>query len=121
MSLGPHMFTLFLETFSFAPPHPNGRGGNAQPLPVAQVLSGAMSIAYATVGLHFLRFWRNSKDSLYGMFAAAFFLLAIQRLGLGLYSERMEDDTPFYMIRLTAYCLILGAIWTKNRPTPPKA
>jgi uncharacterized protein DUF5985 len=31
-------------------------------------------------GLFFLRFWRESRDLLFGYFAVAFFLLAIQRV-----------------------------------------
>jgi hypothetical protein len=108
------------HTVAFASTMPSSKGAPSVGLPVAQVLSGAMTVAYATVGLYFLKFWRRSKDGLYGFFAAAFALLAVQRVGLGLFSEKLEDDTPFYMVRLLAFCLILVGIYLKNRPSTSK-
>jgi peptidoglycan/LPS O-acetylase OafA/YrhL len=77
--------------------------------------SGAIAMAYLMVGLFFLRFWKRSRDRLFVFFAIAFWILALQRVGLALTSERLEDDTFFYVIRLFAFVLILVAIWDKNR------
>jgi len=82
---------------------------------IHQVVSGAIVMGYATGALFFLRFWRRSHDTLFAYFAAAFFILAIQRLALGLTAERNEDRLEFYVMRLVAFVLILVAIWQKNR------
>ena len=41
-----------------------------------QLVSGAMVMAYLAAGLFFLRFWRQTHDRLFAMFAAAFWILA---------------------------------------------
>lgn len=80
-----------------------------------QLVSGAMVMAYLTAGLFFLRFWRQTHDRLFAMFAAAFWILAIQRLALGITVETTENATWLYVIRLVAFLLILFAIIDKNR------
>jgi hypothetical protein len=80
-----------------------------------QLVSGAMVMAYLAAGLFFLRFWRQTRDRLFAMFAAAFWILAIQRLSLGLTTETTENATWLYVIRLLAFLLILFAIIDKNR------
>ena len=37
-----------------------------------QVATGAMAMGYAVAGLFFLRFWRDARDRLFGLFALAF-------------------------------------------------
>ena len=45
-------------------------------------LSGAIVMGFATAGLLFLRAWRRTREKLFRTFAASFFLLAINYLGL---------------------------------------
>jgi hypothetical protein len=80
-----------------------------------QLISGAMTMGYIVAGLFFLRFWNRTRDRLFVLFSLAFFVLAAQRLALALTSHLVEDDTPFYVVRLLAYALILVAIIDKNR------
>lgn len=80
-----------------------------------QLVSGAMVMAYMVAGLFFLRFWRQTRDRLFAMFSAAFWILAVQRLSLGLTTETTENVTWLYVIRLVAFLLILAAIIDKNR------
>lgn len=83
-----------------------------------QVISGAIIMGYATAGLFFLRFWNQTRDRLFANFAAAFWLLALQRLALAATTEVYEDRTLLYLIRLAAFLLILFAILDKNRHVP---
>ena len=79
------------------------------------VVSGMLVMGYAVAGLFFLRFWRETHDRLFGIFAAAFALLAVQRAALALSSDPTGDQLLLYGIRLLAFVLILAAIVDKNR------
>ncbi len=80
-----------------------------------QLMSGAIVTGYLVTGLFFLRYWRQSGDRLFAIFAAAFWLLAAQRLALALTTQYFEDVTWLYGVRLVAFLLILLAIIDKNR------
>jgi hypothetical protein len=79
-----------------------------------QMLLGALVTASFVVGLFFARFWRDTHDRLFLMFALAFWVLAANWLGLGL-TEKPEARTFFYVLRLIAFALIIVAIIDKNR------
>jgi hypothetical protein len=79
------------------------------------VSSGAIAMGYAVAGLYFLRFWRETRDRLFLIFAFAFWLLGVQRLALIVSREMVEDNTGLYLVRLFAFLLIMGAIVDKNR------
>jgi uncharacterized membrane protein len=85
--------------------------GNA----LSAVVSGALVAGYAVAGLFFLRFWRDTRDRLFGIFAAAFWLLAAQRMALALSADPNGEQLLLYGIRLLAFVLILIAIVDKNR------
>jgi hypothetical protein len=85
--------------------------GNA----LSAVVSGMLVMGYAVAGLFFLRFWRQTRDRLFGIFAAAFWLLAAQRLALALSDDPNGEQVLLYGIRLLAFVLILIAIVDKNR------
>jgi hypothetical protein len=84
-------------------------------------LSGAMVAGYAISGLFFHRFWRTSSDRLFLLFAVAFYLLALQRLGLSVASTPIEDRVWLPLVRLLAFLLILAAIVDKNRGTSSRS
>jgi amino acid transporter len=84
---------------------------------IALIVSGAMVMGYAVVALFFLRFWRETSDRLFLIFAGAFGVLGLQRLALALSPGMAEDHTGLYLVRLFAFLLILGAIVDKNRAT----
>ena len=79
------------------------------------LLSGVLIAFYATIALYFLRFWFAARERLFGLFALAFVVLATQRLALALTNATMEDQTVFYLLRLTAFVIIAVAIIDKNR------
>lgn len=82
---------------------------------LSQLISGALMMGYFVAGLYFLRFWRDTRDRLFGIFAAAFWLLAAQRAALALTANSAEEQLLLYSVRLLAFVLILAAIIDKNR------
>jgi uncharacterized membrane protein HdeD (DUF308 family) len=79
------------------------------------VVSGILIALDAVAGLFFLRFWRASRDRLFVMFGAAFFILGIQRGVLAFTRTVFEDQAIFYSLRLLAFVIIIVAIVDKNR------
>ena len=79
------------------------------------LLSGVLIAFYGTIALFFLRFWFAARERLFGLFALAFVVLAAQRLALSLTNATMEDQTVFYLLRLTAFVIIVVAIIDRNR------
>ncbi len=79
------------------------------------LISGMLMMAYAIVSVFFLRFWRDTKDRLFLLFAVAFVLLSVQRLGLSFMVTGTVNETWWYLLRVTAFLLILFAIVDKNR------
>jgi hypothetical protein len=78
-------------------------------------LSGAMMMGFAVAGLFFLRYYRQTRDRLFLMFGCAFFVMSFNRWALVLAANADEPHTMFYVVRLVAFLLILGAILDKNR------
>ena len=66
-------------------------------------------------GLYFLRFWRESFDRLFLLFAFAFWLLAANYALLGTIQFANEARVYVFTVRLVAFCLILYGIFDKNR------
>jgi 4-hydroxybenzoate polyprenyltransferase len=80
-----------------------------------EFMIGAIAMGSAIAALFFLRFWRETGDRLFFMFAISFLLLGITRLGLALSHDTVEGETHWYWVRLAAFVLILIAIVDKNR------
>lgn len=85
------------------------------------MLSGAMVTAYLIAGVFFLRFWRETGERLFAIFAVAFWLLALQRMSLSLAAPEIGNAIWPYVVRLAAFLLILYAIVDKNRTRPAAA
>jgi len=81
------------------------------------VLLGMIAMASLTATLFFFKFWRQTRDSLFLFFAAAFALDAVVRLLLGLTTVSAEMEPFFYLGRLISFALIIVAIIRKNRST----
>lgn len=79
------------------------------------LLGGALVTGYLIAGLFFLRFWYASRDRLFALFAAAFWMLAVQRLAIALTHAVVENQALFYILRLLAFIIIIFAIVDKNR------
>jgi Ca2+/Na+ antiporter len=79
-------------------------------------MMGAIAMATLVAGIFFLRFWRQTRDRLFLIFALAFWLLGLTRVGLVLLGDHVEESQTYvYLVRLGAYVLILVAIIDKNR------
>jgi hypothetical protein len=82
-------------------------------------LSGAIAFGFLVCGLFFLRFWRKTRDPLFMAFALAFALLGAGQAILALANIPTEERGSVFLIRLTAFALILFAILRKNRGATP--
>lgn len=82
---------------------------------VSAVLSGAVAMASFATTLFFLKFWRQTSDSFFLLFALAFAIDAVSRAALGLTHISNELEPAFYCLRLATFGLIIAAIMTKNR------
>lgn len=110
---------------SFSPQDIDRPAGNAGPAVwvdlggalithLADVLSGAASMASLAVALFFLKFWRRTRDTFFLIFAAAFAIDAISRFALGV-SQVSDTTEPMYFLpRLVMFGLIVAAIIGKN-------
>jgi hypothetical protein len=78
-------------------------------------LYGAAAMGSAVIALFFFKFWRQSGDHLFLMFALAFWMLALDRTVLGVFAFATEWREYVFLIRLSAFCLILYGIAHKNR------
>lgn len=89
----------------------------------AEFLSGVCMLAFAASGVFFLKFWKASKNSFYGLFGIACFLLASERIALFMVSglnqpirsEITEANSWVYLIRLSSFVLIMWAILKQNQ------
>jgi hypothetical protein len=80
-----------------------------------QLLTGMNIAGCAVIAMFFLRFYRQTRDQFFVLFAGAFVMLAFNWLGLGFTNPEHESRTYFYWLRLAAFVLFLGAIGHKNR------
>lgn len=82
------------------------------------LVAGALTMGYVIAALFFFRFWRQTADRLFALFAASFAILAIQRVALALTVDIPTNAVWLYTLRLVAFLLILAAILEKNRSRP---
>jgi hypothetical protein len=79
------------------------------------LVTGALAMGFFVAGLFFLRFWRDTKDRLFGWFALSFFVLAASRVAFALHAQQDVKGDYLYWVRLLAFAIILVAILDKNR------
>jgi hypothetical protein len=79
------------------------------------VLSGAIAMGFCIAGLFFFRFWRDTADRLFAMFALAFWALALNYTMLAVVRASNDTRHELYLIRLVAFVLIIVAIVDNNR------
>jgi uncharacterized membrane protein HdeD (DUF308 family) len=82
---------------------------------INEVLLGAAAMGSAVAALFFFRFWRQTKDRLFLMFAIAFVVDAFMRIILAIAVLPDETEPFFYLGRLLSFSLIVLAIIDKNR------
>jgi len=78
-------------------------------------LSGAVTMGFVVSGLFFLRFWKRTGERLFLAFALAFWLLGLTQALIASIDIPVEERSWLYLLRLAAFALILGSVWSKNR------
>ena len=81
-------------------------------------VSGALVMGYAAAALFFVKFRVRTGSPLFGWFAAAFVLLAVQRAMLALPTPDPGLARLSYVLRLAAFVLILWGIVRHNLGGP---
>lgn len=79
------------------------------------IAPGAVIMGYIIAALFFTKFWRKTGDGLFLAFAAAFLLMGLVPLLTNAMAIPREEQSPFYLIRLAAFLLIIGAVVAKSR------
>ena len=78
-------------------------------------LQAVSATASWVAGLLFVRFWRDTRDPLFGFFGAAFWLISLSWALLGLFDPTEEARPYVYLLRLVAFVLIIAGVVQKNR------
>ena len=65
-------------------------------------------------GLFFLSFWIRVRDGLFAIFAAAFWLMAVNQALPILIGMPREEQSVAYLLRLAAFLLIIAGVLKKN-------
>jgi zinc transporter ZupT len=76
---------------------------------------GVLTALSATIAIFFFKLFRDAKDRLFGFFAAAFGVLAIDWLAHAVLAPRHESQHYLFLIRLLSFVLIIAGIVGKNR------
>lgn len=79
-----------------------------------EFLQGATMLGSMAVALFFLRFWRQTSDRLFAVFAAAFAVFALNRLLLAVLDENSETRNWVYALRAATFLMIAAAVLDKN-------
>lgn len=78
-------------------------------------LVGVIATASLAAGLFFLRFWRDTRDSLFFAFGIAFIIEGVNRAAL-IGAEHANEGNPWvYLVRCFAFLIILAGVVNKNR------
>lgn len=78
-------------------------------------LNGASFVACLVIALCFLRYWKQTEDRLFGIFALAFCVFGVNRVLLSAVDEDADGRLVVYLLRLVAFLLIIVAVLDKNR------
>jgi uncharacterized membrane protein HdeD (DUF308 family) len=78
-------------------------------------LLGIIVSASLVAAAFFWKFWRQTRDTLFLAFAAAFLIEGINRMSFLLLDAPNEGRPAIYVVRLVAFVLIVAAIVRKNR------
>jgi hypothetical protein len=78
-------------------------------------LQGTIAAGFAVAGLFFLRYWKETRDRLFLLFALSFFTSAVNRgMIAAVAGSAGEHEHYLYLIRLASFLLIIIAIVDKN-------
>lgn len=81
-------------------------------------IRGAVAMGFLVAAGYFFRFWRETRDRLFLLFAAAFVLISANNVLQTVMNETVRNNILPYVIRLLAFLIIATAIIDKNvRPS----
>lgn len=83
-------------------------------MPFAEFVSGAIAMGFAVCAAFFMRFWVRTRDSLFLVFALAFFLFALNQTLTTLLGLPLEERSWLYLLRLAGFSVLILAIARKN-------
>ena len=78
-------------------------------------LLGVIVSCSLIAGAFFIKFWRQTRDTLFLAFGAAFIVEGFNRAMILFVDEPNLGHPAIYIVRLLSYLLILVAIINKNR------
>jgi hypothetical protein len=81
-----------------------------------KAITGASVVAAVAIALFFLRFWQQTRDRLFLIFALAFAAFAANRVLLSALDDESEAQTIVYLARALTFVLIALALIDKNWP-----
>lgn len=82
---------------------------------LTSALMGATAMASAVATLFFARFFKQTRDGFFLLFAVAFGIDAATRLLMAASQIASESEPFYYLARLVTFGLIIVAIVQKNR------
>ncbi|MGA7521856.1 MAG: DUF5985 family protein [Acidobacteriaceae bacterium] len=78
-------------------------------------LLGVIATTSILAGVFFLRFWKDTHDSLFLAFALAFLIEGVNR-GFRIFFAHPSEASPWvFVVRACAFLIILAGIVNKNR------
>ncbi len=78
-------------------------------------LIGVIATASLASALFFFKFWKDTRDSLFLLFAIAFMIEGLNRAALLTLPQPNEGRPAIYLVRCFAFLLIVAGIINKNR------
>lgn len=81
---------------------------------IDQMLIGAIAVLNLVIMMYFLKFWKDTKDVFFILFAASFLIECVNRALYGLNADPFESNVEYYLVRMLAYLCIFAAIMLKN-------
>jgi len=78
-------------------------------------LEGVIATCSLAAGVFFLRYWRDTRDSLFLAFSVAFLIEGFNRCGRVFFHNPSEASPWVFVVRAFAFLIILAGIFSKNR------
>ncbi len=78
-------------------------------------LLGALAMGFLVAAMFFARFFTRTQDRFFALMATAFATMSVNQIALMALGEDSEYRSWLYLVRLSAFILILAAVIDKNR------
>lgn len=78
-------------------------------------LLGALAMGFLVAAMFFGRFFTRTRDRFFAFMATAFVAMSVNQIALVSLGEDSEYHSWLYLVRLSAFVLILAAVIDKNR------